>query len=127
MNNQSLKLPSGIDLNTLPGPDRLPPKRQRGFDDFIYYSESKLNFAIAYSVMEVTNNAYEGMLVWGNSECKSNRELRIFSERVYVFGWKKSIRWISDSCFIFRCCHYDGYVTHTAIIAIDVLKGYYLF
>ena len=100
-------IPDGLDLSALPGLVRgeYPAADYR---DEIVWSPSGTNFALAYTIIESSNNCEVGSVAWGTVETGTAKILGVLKLKQYACCWFHPwCQWLDDDRFIFKSYRYS--------------------
>lgn len=116
-------IPSGINLDNLPGParGRWPALY---FRDDILWSPTNEFFALAYSIAEVSMCNDVGCLLWGSRK-NSTTEILQNPRDLRVACWRIPFcKWIDEFTFVFKAQRYTQKGIQMPAIAIHVGRGF---
>jgi len=118
---------SSVGLKTLPG--GLRDESSAFYRDEVVWAPSGLNFALAYTIREVSMNNQVGHLAWGSRRKKDPFLIKALPEISVDCSNTPWCRWLSDTCFVFRAQkHLPNKKTFIdPLIAIDIKLGHYVY
>lgn len=116
-------LPFDVDLNSLPGPKRsdMPAMFLR---DEIVYSPSGKNFALAYSIAEVSMGNEIGCILWGKVQGGKTVVVGNPAEIHSTCWFRPWANWVDDETFVFKAQQYDGKRLHLPLVVVRFGEGF---
>jgi hypothetical protein len=116
-------IPSDIDIEKLPGPNR-GDSPALYFRDEIIWSPQKQYFTLAYTIIEASYGNSVGHILWGMYDGKNSK---IFGnpKDMAASCWKQPwCKWLDDNSFVFKAQKYYGKSTYVPLVIVHVDKGF---
>jgi|APLak6261671648_1056085.scaffolds.fasta_scaffold12333_1 hypothetical protein len=113
-------IPSDINPETLPG-----PKRDGWSYDKIIWSPNTVNFILAYSIREISNNNPVGRFLYGTFDGANSHILA--NPQRSIFCWGDLAHWVTNDVFVVKISHFsknNGYFY--PLIAFHIKNGFYV-